>query len=158
MAGVRMRLADRLEGKIMPVPFAGCWLWMGECDPRGYGRFYEWNNGRSKSKLAHRIVYEHERGPIPPGLCLDHLCRNPSCVNPDHLEAVTHAENMARGAHAMKTHCKNSHPLSGENLTIRIRRGRKCRTCRECNRQRVAQFHERNPGYNTRTARRQRGA
>lgn len=66
----------------------GCWLWQGTLDPLGYGRF-----GR---KLAHRCGYERHIGPIPAGLVLDHLCVNPPCVNPAHLEPVTQSVNMQR--------------------------------------------------------------
>jgi HNH endonuclease len=68
----------------------GCWLWTGAID-RGYGQFV-WN-GR---KRAHRVAYELIIGPIPEGLELDHLCRNKSCVRPEHLEPVTKAENIRR--------------------------------------------------------------
>lgn len=151
----RQKMKDRLQSKIMPVPHCGCWLWVGDCDSLGYGRFYEWTNGRSRVRLAHRVVYEFERGEIPEGLDLDHLCRNPSCVNPDHLEPVTHAVNMARGAHAMKTHCKNGHAFSGENL-IRRPDKPKARECRACRDARLDKFHMKNPNYNLRANRRAR--
>lgn len=70
----------------------GCWVWQ-RSTSRGYG--YVTRGGRCVP--AHRWYYEHLVGPIPEGLELDHLCRNPPCVNPDHLEPVTHAENMRRG-------------------------------------------------------------
>jgi hypothetical protein len=75
-----------------------CWLWRGARDPSGYGRFNRGVRGESIA-LAHRVAYELERGPIPEGLPLDHLCRNPSCVNPAHLEAVPMRENSMRGQH-----------------------------------------------------------
>lgn len=71
----------------------GCWLWLGVKRKHGYGA--KFLNG--KLVQAHRYIYELHRGPIPDGLFLDHLCRNPSCVNPDHLEPVTNAENLRRG-------------------------------------------------------------
>ena len=72
-----------------------CWRYSGYIDRKGYGII------KSKirpARLAHRISYEIAHGPVPPGLELDHLCRNKWCINPDHLEAVTHTENMQRGA------------------------------------------------------------
>ncbi|MDP9224875.1 MAG: HNH endonuclease [Actinomycetota bacterium] len=84
--------------------------------------------------LAHRVAYELLVGPIPEGLTLDHLCRNTSCVNPQHLEPVTVRENVLRGMgwgakNKRKTHCHRGHPFDAKN-TLRIPGGtRKCRTC-----------------------------
>ena len=100
----------------------------------GYGRF----TIKRKSFQAHIISYEMKNGLMKNGLELDHLCRNRWCVNPDHLEAVTHRENCLRGTgmtaiNAKKTHCKNGHEFSKENTRIIINRyGNKQRNCRIC--------------------------
>lgn len=106
-----------------------CWEWTGGRQHDGYG--WVWTGARPG--YAHRVVYEWLVGPVPEGLELDHLCRNRTCVNPDHLEPVTRRENILRGEgitaqQARQTHCKRGHPLSGDNL---YRHGghRKCRAC-----------------------------
>ncbi len=71
----------------------GCWRWTGSVTPQGYGMFAFSDEG----KRAHRVMYELLVGPIPEGLTLDHLCRVRHCVNPEHLEPVTLAENVRRG-------------------------------------------------------------
>lgn len=71
------------------VQESGCWEWIGAKNRLGYGVWH--------SVPAHRLSYERERGPIGPGLHIDHLCRNPSCIRPDHLEPVTPRENSMRG-------------------------------------------------------------
>jgi hypothetical protein len=70
----------------------GCWVWTG-CTVKGYGTVHF----RGRKWMAHRLVFELLREPVPDGMQLDHLCRNPSCVNPDHLEIVTSRENTLRG-------------------------------------------------------------
>ena len=107
-----------------------CWRWTGAMMRNGYGQL----GVGGKHFAAHRYCYEHYRGQIPPGLDLDHLCRNRWCVNPDHLEPVTRSENLKRGIkrgehNRAKTHCPQGHPFSGNNLYIHPS-GRRC--CRRC--------------------------
>lgn len=107
----------------------GCWLWLGYKNPKGYGRM----NEKNKTNYVHRFSYEIHKGKIPKGLCIDHLCRNTSCVNPDHLEAVTQRENILRGEsifakEARQIECLNGHKYTIKNL--RIYDGhRRCRIC-----------------------------
>jgi hypothetical protein len=119
-------MIERIESKIDKS--GDCWLWTA-CTSEGYGRI--WLNGRLA--MAHRVVYEYYKGPITEAT-LDHLCRNRLCVKPSHLEPVSHRINLLRGVgvtarNSKKTHCKNGHELSGDNLLIS--RGK--RVCRICN-------------------------
>lgn len=122
----------------------GCWGLVnrnrkGDALRRGGSKGYVVMSVRGKQVKAHRHIYELWRGPIPAGLQIDHLCRNPSCVNPGHLEAVTAWENQARSTITSvgKTHCPQGHPYAGENLRIeRTKLGYCQRRCVTCARQR----------------------
>ncbi len=108
----------------------GCWWWMGNHTSEGYGSY--WRNGRQL--LAHRLAYKMEIGPIPEGLVLDHLCRNPSCVNPAHLQPVTQRINTRRGIgptaiNAAKTHCYRGHEFNALNTYTDKTGRRHCRPC-----------------------------
>lgn len=118
----------------------GCWLWMAGRQPNGYGRL----RLDGKAVYAHRFAYELLIGPIPKGLQIDHLCRVRHCVNPTHLEPVTHRENTLRGEaitaiHARKTHCPQGHPYDAGN-TYREPLRPWGRACRECKRIRVREY------------------
>lgn len=93
---------------------------------------------------AHRWLWERLVGPVSGALQLDHLCRNRACVNPDHLEPVTAAENVRRGAlgavRRAKTHCPQGHEYTPENTARR--RGK--RYCRECGRAANRAYYEAN--------------
>lgn len=124
-----------------------CWLWTGSKNNKGYGQIARGAPAPRNKKMvyAHRVSYEMVNGPIPEGLSLDHLCRMPSCVNPAHLEAVTHKENTLRGVgfaavNARKTHCPKGHPLSGENLCVPRM---PWRICKECLRVSALEFRKR---------------
>lgn len=119
-----------LSDRITPEPNSGCWLWLGYAE-QGYGRV----TIKGKRSPTHRVVYEEFRGPIPPGLELDHLCRVPCCVNPDHLEPVTPQINQLRGfsptgINARKTHCVHGHPLTEGNVWVSALGSRHCILCR----------------------------
>lgn len=116
-----------------------CWTWTAAKCSRGYGRFA----CGGKPRLAHRVSYEHFVGEIREGTEIDHLCRNKSCVNPTHLEAVAHVVNVRRAwttaARALartrgetRTHCERGHTLPGNRYFIRRHNGVVLRLCRTC--------------------------
>lgn len=93
----RRGTADLTRFDIVEAGFGTpCWNWTGSVNRKGYGRCHV--NGVHKN--AHRAVYEAAVGEIDPGLHLDHLCRNRLCVNPDHMEPISPAENNRRKASA----------------------------------------------------------
>ena len=120
-----------------------CWLWQGYTNVKGYGSIKCGDGAR----LVHRLAYELFVLPIPAGLEIDHLCSVRNCINPDHLEAVTHDENISRGLslkhQAMKTHCPQGHAYRGANLIVRKNsRGQNYRICRICARASDRRFRE----------------
>jgi hypothetical protein len=123
---VRTTVAERFWGKVHKTE--SCWLWMANLGFGGrYGAFYV--DGRMRP--AHRLAYEWLVGSVPLGLELDHLCGTPRCVNPDHLEPVSHAENMRRGRQHQMTmargnRCRNGH----EGAMVRAGVSLVCRECR----------------------------
>ena len=139
---------ERFSAKTLKTE--ACWLWQGYKQRDGYGVFCL---TKHKEVMAHRWAYTHSKGAIPAGMEIDHVCSVRNCVNPAHLEAVTHAANVQRGVarggysvhhkllgalNAVKTHCKNGHPYSGDNLRIDASSG--ARRCRICDREKVNKY------------------
>lgn len=133
-------IQNRIYNNISPEPMSGCWLWTSNISKAGYARLSV-NNRR---QYVHRLSYEEFVGPIPDGLQIDHLCRVRCCVNPDHLEPVTHLENIRRGVwidacrerskriYDEMTHCINGHPLNEENTRYQPDKRRKGGIKRYC--------------------------
>ena len=127
-----MNAVDRFQAKVEYRDEEDCWEWIGNRSGgknAGYGQF--WVHGRLVK--AHRYAYEMEYGPIPDGAVIDHLCRNRGCVNPLHLEAVSHRTNIRRGEgiaaiNAIKEACINGHAFDEKNTGYRGAT-RYCRTC-----------------------------
>jgi hypothetical protein len=113
-----------------------CWIWRGKRQKTGYGYYPSPRDRTTLYGLAHRVAYVLVKGPIPAGMHLDHVCRMPACVNPDHLEVVTTRENTLRGVgpsavNKRKTCCSKGHPFDADNT----RRRDGVRYCRQCNRE-----------------------
>ena len=135
------RLPDRFLDKVSPEPNTGCWLWTGSLrGPLGHAAFAigSRSDGTRRHVYAYRFAYETLVGPVPHGLELDHVnCSTPSCVNPRHLVAVSHRENVLRGRgvsadYARRTHCERGHLLGGANVWVIAGRptSRCCLACR----------------------------
>jgi hypothetical protein len=129
MPRLKLSLQDRIRERSVISDF-GCWEWSLRRDRDGYGQ----TKVHGLSKQAHRASYEAFIGIIPNGLTIDHLCRNPSCVNPAHLEAVTNKENILRSngitaIEARLTHCRSGHEFNDKNTYIAPNGARHCRAC-----------------------------
>ena len=117
-----------------------CWNWTGTKHSSGYGKFSQ--------SYAHRWSWEWFNGEkIPPGMFIDHICKNKLCVRPDHIRTVTPWQNTIENSlspSAMQTKrdfCIHGHPLSGDNLYLR--KDRYGRVCKMCCRLRGLRYHRR---------------
>ena len=133
--------AERLWARVKPGAPDECWIWPGYRSEAGYGKigvFFgvdDTGKYRMTSAYTHRIAYESLVGPIREGYVLDHLCRNPPCFNPAHLQPVTQGTNLLRAptslpvVNAAKTHCPKGHAYDAENTYVGKNGTRFCRRC-----------------------------
>lgn len=127
------RIPDEEVWKHIKRNRQGCWVWQGRKNNRGYGVL-------GRRRYAHIVAYVLTFGEIPAGMEIDHLCFNPACIKPRHLEAVTSAENMRRRRLLVRGRCKRGHQIKGEaDVYLRKDNGRVM--CLMCQRQREAARH-----------------
>lgn len=146
IAGVPEKVAHRFAKKVVSDP-SGCWIWTAAKTERGYGCFAV----KGKQHVASRWIYK-ALFVVDDHLDIDHLCRVTSCVNPSHLEAVTHRENTRRGnagkAYSQATRCKNGHEWNDENTrwyTSSIN-GNPFKQCLACTRERQRKYRKQRLG------------
>ncbi len=81
----------RFEGKYIPEPNSGCWLWEGALTTWGYGFFYVGPTTRCIG--AHVASWHLNKGAKPAEAWVLHRCDMRCCVNPDHLWLGTRQDN-----------------------------------------------------------------
>lgn len=147
---------DRFWAKVSKSD--GCWEWTAGLRHGGYGSFYVAIDGLGRNVAAHRYSYEMHHGPIPEGAEIMHSCDNPRCVNPAHLSAGTHAQNMQdMGAkrrntlvgHSRKTHCPKGHEYTSENTYLDYRGHRRCKECTKLSE--LLRYHQARPNSDLRS-------
>lgn len=129
----------RLRQKFVVAP-SGCWEWTADHNQYGHGRF----KFEGRKEMAHNVPFIVMAGSIDRALDRDHLCRNACCINPFHLEQVTHQVNCARGNGGSwgrgKTHCPHGHLYDEENTYIDSKGCRVCRACKKARPRRVSLY------------------
>lgn len=138
---MRGAMMERFMAKVDVNPY-GCWNWTAGLNSTGRGVFSpgKGEDGKRDQWLAYRLLYLITRGAIPDGLELDHLCRNPRCVNPWHLEAVTHQENINRVLRSPT--CPHGHLYTEANTMFY----HGYRRCKSCAREQLRQYDIKYPG------------
>lgn len=120
-------IAERLMNKTIKTET--CWFWSGQKTHNGYGQFVYREGKNIKCTMAHRAIYQTFIGPINPGLTLDHLCENKSCVNPKHLEPVTIGENIRRAPRSISKTCMYGHLYKEQSAYYKSKGARRCHVC-----------------------------
>lgn len=105
-----------------------CVVSLYSCGSHGYPQI-GWNDGGYQATLVHRVVWVAANGPIPPGMTVDHICRNKRCCRLDHLRLLTNLDNARDNGMSRRTHCPQGHAYDEANTYIDRRGHRKCRTC-----------------------------
>lgn len=137
-AGADEKSTTRFVAKVRIAGEDDCWPWLAASWEHGHGAF--WDSIEKRQVAAYRWLYVKLIGVFPPEFDIDHLCRNPSCVNPKHLEAVPHQTNIQRGVFSktFDSHCKNGHEWNEENTRWYMSplNGRPYKQCSTCCRER----------------------
>jgi hypothetical protein len=136
----RFLVKIRLEDGPLPTQ---CWIWTASTKKDGYG----WFSVKHKYIAPYKFAYQIIRGEVPIGLEFDHLCKKRACVNPFHVEPVSHQENIDRGKgppQRQKTYCSKGHPFDSINTYFYMSGKYKMRGCLICRRERSAAFRARN--------------